>query len=184
MAVIETLKGNHERALDCNLEAASIYAGLGNIPQVRNALGQATDHYRAIFGADMNRNTWDILSRMLKVKISVFERVDPPVQQSITIEIVRRLQSLIARVGIAPIRDGIHQIAQEAQAIANNPQPTSGQFKFAVDALGLFDDLGQSRFAEARQRAATLDALSQTAFQLVNFVDRCTPHGLRSIPPE
>lgn len=173
MAAIEMAKGNHERALDCNLEAAAIFGNLGQMPKVRVALGQATDHYRAIFGADLGRNTWDILLRLLKVEISVLGQVDPPLRHSITIEVVRRLQALIARVGVAPIRDGIHMIAQEAQAIANSPQTAaSDQLKFVVEALGLFDDLGQSRFAEARQRAQNLDALSQAAFQLVSFVDQ------------
>ena len=175
LATIDERVGNHEGALNCNLEAASIYADLGHMPKVRVALGQSTEHYRAIFNADTHRNTWDVLSRLLKTELAVFGKVDPPLRHSITIEMVRRLQSLIARVGIAPIRDGIQSISQEAQALANNPQlASSDQFKFAIEALRLFDDLGQSHLAEALQRAEILDSLSQANFQFVNFVNQFT----------
>ncbi len=177
MVQINSLNGDHEAALDRALEAASMFSEIGHGPKVRNALGRGTDEYIALVNKDKRANTLNAMSRKVKAEIALVGLVDPNLGAAIVTEVVHRIKDLISRVGIAPIRQGLHALVHDTQPLIDAQSGgTSDHHKFIARALVLFDDIGAGRLAEARQSAEDLDRLSQGSFQFIAFVDSFGEH--------
>lgn len=171
LAGIESHAGNHEKAIDCALESTAIFGDLGDMPRIRYGLGFTTDQYAAIVRASPERDTWSILSRIIEVNLSVLGRVDTKLSTPIVIETVRALQDLVSRLGPRSLRGRIDGFALSARSAANAAgSRASDHFAFIVDLFSLFEDLSQSRFAEALQRGQRIDSRSDGAFGLAAFV--------------
>jgi tetratricopeptide (TPR) repeat protein len=172
LAGIEEHAGNPEKAIDCALESAAIFSDLGEMPRIKYCLGFTTDQYAAIVLASPKRDTWNILSRILEINLSLLGRVDSTLATPIVIETVRALRDLVSRLGPLSLRDRIDGFARSAQSAATAAAGSKAfdHFAFTADLFSLFDDLSQSRFTEALQRGQRIDSRSDGAFGLAAFV--------------
>jgi tetratricopeptide (TPR) repeat protein len=173
IANIESKAGDHTAGMDRALEAASVHAGTGRTPKIRNALGFASAEYQKLVARNPQTNTWGPLARKIKVELDLIERVDKGLRRPIHVEVVGKLGELILRLGPAPIRAQLTELGRDTEMrVRAREGKASNELVFISRALSMYQDLAAGRISEARLAAIELDRLSGGGRHFEEFVEK------------
>ena len=163
-------------SLDSLRKAAPIFASLGRIPKIGDAVERASQ-----IAASLNPSRARTV--VIRMELDIMDGVDPNMCARLCTYAVRTLKEGLIAAGLTaskkPLREFSDVINREVNSRGSDASP---QLMFVAKVIEMLSAYASGRTEDARQTAEGLDQLSNGGFSLVRFMEEMNYLPPRALP--